>query len=169
MRVLIGAFLALVLAGCSGGGDATPDPQSPAILSGRWAYQVQATSTTCTGLGVPSTVEDGYLVITQAGSAIGVEHLDACGKLVYAASGSVSGSVAILEDNLRSCSSPPCCYDLVTRETFTLSGSTLEGDVRLTMTATDCGTTDTPCDYSGTIAATRCPPGACQSYPPTCP
>jgi hypothetical protein len=169
-RIVIGAALALTLAACQGGtGDGAPMSQGTADFAGRWAFQVQGTSTTCAGLGVPSTVETGYLEISQEGTALLVEHLDACGAEVYRAPGSVSGGVAVIVHDGRVCPTPPCCYDVRIKETLTLAGDSLEGDVLIAAASSGCGDPPASCEYSGTIAATPCAPGGCESYPPDCP
>lgn len=165
----IATGLALHLAACAAGDDAGPASQAPGDFAGRWAFQVRATSTTCTGLAVPSTIESGYLVITQAGPALGVEHLDGCGALVYAAPGTVSGSVAVIAHTTGACVDSSCCYDVQVTETLALQGDALGGEVRLTLTASGCGTAVEPCDYLGAIAATRCAPADCQPDPAACP
>lgn len=168
-RALMGAALLLVLAGCPGGEDGpSPTSSRPADLAGRWAFEVQATSTTCTGLEVPTTVGTGYYEIVQSGSTLSVGHLDECGELVYAAPGTVSGSVALIVFEGRVCPDLACCYDVQVTETLTLSEGDLGGDVRFTITTSGCGTTVMPCEYTGTVLAAECSPGACQSYPPTC-
>ena len=43
------------------------------------------------------------------------------------------------------------------------------GEARVTLTSAGCGDLGTPCDFTGTIAADRCPPGDCQPFPPDCP
>ena len=168
--LLLGGVLAAFLAGCSDGGDdEEPAARTPADFSGRWSFQVQATSTTCAGAAVPPSVESGYLQIAQAGTALAVEHLDDCGRFVFAAPGSADGHVASMATDAALCSEPPCCYGVEVEETLALLGSALGGEVRITLTSTGCGDIGTPCDLVGTLAASRCPPGDCQSFPPDCP
>ena len=165
----IAAALTMVLLGCSGGGDSGGTSQAPADVSGRWSFEVQATSTTCSGASVPAGTGSGYLVITQAGPAIAVEHLDRCGQAVYSAPGTVSGQVAIVTRSGTVCSDPSCCYDVSITETLVRSGDTLGGEIRIAIDAQGCPATMTSCDYSGTVTAELCGTGECESYPPDCP
>ena len=170
LNAVIAAALTMVLVGCSGGGDDSGAvSQAPAAVSGRWAFEVQATSTNCSGASLPAGTGSGYIVITQTGPAIGVEHFDQCGRLVYWAPGTVSGQVAVVTHSGTACSDPSCCYDVSITETLVLSGNTLTGEVRIAIAAQGCGSTMTSCDYTGTVTADRCGAGDCESYPPDCP
>jgi hypothetical protein len=165
---VIAMALTLIL-GCSGGDDGSDAvSQAPADVSGRWAFEVQATSTTCSGASVPAGTGTGYLVITQAGPAIAVEHLDRCGQAVYSAPGTVNGQVAVVTQSGTVCSDPLCCYDVSITETLARSGDTLGGDIRIAIDAQGCATM-TSCDYNGTVTAEMCGAGECESYPPDCP
>ena len=42
-------------------------------------------------------------------------------------------------------------------KTVALSGNIFSGEMRITVDNTGCGTTSTPCEYTGTITATWCP------------
>lgn len=165
----IATALTTLLIGCGGGDDSGAVTQAPADVSGRWAFEVQATSTTCAGATLPAGTGSGYFVITQAGSAIGVEHLDRCGSLVYPAAGTVNGPVAVITHSGTTCSDPSCCYDVSITETLALSGDTLGGEIRIAIAAQGCGATMTSCDYTGTVTAERCGAADCETYPPDCP
>jgi hypothetical protein len=162
---VIATLLTMLLTGCSGGDD--DSGSAPADVSGRWSFEVQAISTTCSGAAVPAGTGSGYLVITQAGPAIAVEHLDRCGQAVYSAPGTVNGQVAIVSRSGTVCSDPSCCYDVSITETLVRSGDTLGGEIRIAIDAQGCPTM-TSCDYGGTVAAELCGTGECESYPPDC-
>jgi len=167
VRIAVAIGLMAWIVACNGSDDHVRVIPNPTNFAGRWSVVRQTTGSTCVGNTVSAMVTGGFVDIEQTGSSLIVQTLDGCGSYVYGGMGTVNGSTAMIESDYSGDMNPSCHYDEHFTETVALAGSTFSGEMRFTVNNTGCGTTSSPCEYTGTITAIWCAPGTCP-YPSYC-
>jgi len=174
-RMALATVLLLIVVACNveDGPDMVPVPVldfTPTDFNGRWKMTRHLVSDDCAGNYVFSSVDSGFLDITETGSIFIVENLNECAAPVYAGLGTANGDVATVVSDYNTSTNPQCIVTEHWIETVSRSGSTLSGDIVVTVTnSPDCNSGPTPCNVRMTLEAESCISVICFSYPPSCP